>query len=218
MEVTEAGFTHIFGLRHRTANAFVFTPDGKLFLQRRVHNKAEAKTFSIAGGHVVHGMTYAEAAGEELLQELKLYQIEEKLEGKLILIGQEGQFRNDDAKSPNNEFRSLYTYVLTEKEWAHVKNMKNEIDVERAKRTETEFEKWIEEEQKKPEDGLGEVWGYHVVELSEVINSENVHVTEKYSDGLKKQDVGFSKDLLLPLANGIAPIRMVPKRLIRCRR
>jgi hypothetical protein len=41
--VTEGGFTHLFGLRHRTANAFVLCPDGKVVLQRRVHNKAEAK-------------------------------------------------------------------------------------------------------------------------------------------------------------------------------
>jgi len=206
VEVTEAGFMHIFGLRHRTSNAFVFTPDKKLFLQRRVHNKAEAKTFSIAGGHVVHGTTYSEAATEELLQELRLDEIEEKLEGSLFLIGQEGQFQNDDAKAPNNEFRSLYAYVLTEKEWVHVKKTKDKIDAERLKRTEQEFEKWIEEQQKDKE-GYGEAWGYHIVDLSSIKDTENVRVVEVYSDGPQEQVVGFSRDLLLPLIKGTALLK-----------
>ncbi|HCD39254.1 MAG TPA: hypothetical protein DEQ77_11190 [Candidatus Omnitrophica bacterium] len=203
--VTEAGFTHIFGLRHRTANAFVFTPDGKLLLQRRVHNKAESKKFSILGGHVVSGMTYEEAGEEEILQELGLDAIEEKLDNKLVLIGQEGQFQNDDDKGPNNEFRSLYAYILSEKEWNQVKRIKEEIDAERQNKTEREFKEWIEDQQKTP--GHGEVWGYQTVKLSDIENKDYVSITEIYSDGVKKEDVEFSSDLLLPLIKGNALLK-----------
>ena len=92
-------------------------------------------------------------------------EIEEKLGGVLNLIGQEGQFQND-AKD-NNEFRSLYIYTLTEEEYSHVNKRKEYVDSEREKRSENEFEKWIEGQQKE-KSGYGEVWGYHFVSLNDI--------------------------------------------------
>ena len=195
--VAEAGFVHMFGLRHRTANAFVFAPGGKLLLQRRVHNKAEAKKLSIFGGHLTAGQSYEEGIKKELLEELSLDEIEEKLGGVLNLIGQEGQFQND-AKD-NNEFRSLYIYTLTEEEYSHVNKRKEYVDSEREKRSENEFEKWIEGQQKE-KSGYGEVWGYHFVSLNDIDVKDSLNISET-------EAVTFSSDLLLPLVNGTARLK-----------
>ena len=85
MEVTEAGFTHIFGLRHRTANAFVFTPErGSVLAKTR--NKAEAKTFSMAGGHVCSWYDIRRSSRRGITSGIKTLsdRREGKLEGKLI--------------------------------------------------------------------------------------------------------------------------------------
>ncbi|MFH2146066.1 MAG: NUDIX hydrolase [Candidatus Omnitrophota bacterium] len=202
--VTEAGISHIFGLRHRTANAFVVTPNGELLLQRRVHNKAEAKKLSIFGGHVASGQSYEEAMRRELLEELSLDGIENDLSGKLVRVGSDGQFINNDAK--NMEFRSLYVYVLTQEEYKHVLKQKDAVDQERIKKGRNEFESWIEHEQK-AKSGYGEVWGYHIVPVNEIMNKTSVEIEEEYSDGSIKESVSFTSDLLEPLILGTAPLR-----------
>lgn len=203
--ITEAGISHMFGLGYRTANGFIFSPSGKAILQRRVHNKAEAKKLSIFGGHVVAGQPYEESMRREILEELSLDEIEDDLQNDLSLIGCEGQFMNNDPK--NTEFRSLYAYVLTEEEYEHVLRKKEDIDDKRAELTVSDFEKWIEKEQK-AKSGYGEVWGYHIVDFQDLISRQNVKIEETFK-GRKRviEEVDYTSDLLLPLVVGEAPLR-----------
>lgn len=226
--ITELGISHIFGLRHRTVNCFVFSPDLRMILQRRVHNTAEAKKLTIFGGHVMVGETYEDAMCRELLEELSLDEIEEDLCGKLFIVGEEGQFKCDEKD--NKEFRSLYVYVLDNDEYEHILRRKKYIDYEKAKRTEKEFEKWIEDEQQ-IKNGYGEVWGYHVVDFKKVTSRmkfclekicwkklcgpiilknsyrEKLCTKETYKRKQVFEEVGYSSDLLLPLISGEASSR-----------
>ncbi|MBM3244336.1 MAG: NAD-dependent epimerase/dehydratase family protein, partial [Candidatus Omnitrophica bacterium] len=203
--VTEAGISHMFGLGHRTSNCFVFSPSGKLILQRRVHNKLEAKRLSIFGGHVKFGSSYEKAIREELLEELSLDEIEMDLQNEPIRIGEEGQFMNDDFQ--NTEFRSLYIYILSDDEYQHILLRKEYIDAKRVEcGTVEEFEAWIDAEQK-AKSGYGEVWGYHIFDLLEIVNSQDVAIREKYGFGEIEERVSFTGDLLRPLVSGTAAIR-----------
>ncbi|MFA5320868.1 MAG: NUDIX domain-containing protein, partial [Candidatus Omnitrophota bacterium] len=202
--VTEAGFTHIFGWRPRTANAFILSPKGQLVIQRRVHNKAEAKKLSIFGGHVTAGQSYDEAVRREILEELSLDEFERELQGKLIVIGVEGQFQNDSPD--NNEFRSLYAYILTEAEYRHILNRKDYIDSERAKRTIDEFEEWLEAQQLN-KGGYGEVWSYLEIDPKALEDKKSVLIEEEYREGKITEEVGFTSDLLLPIVTGQVSLR-----------
>ncbi|MFH1790642.1 MAG: glycosyltransferase, partial [Candidatus Omnitrophota bacterium] len=214
----------------------MFTPDGKLLLQRRVHNKAEAKKLSILGGHVDAGDGYRETAVRELLEELGLIEIESELDNEVVRIGEDGQFRNDSPS--NNEFRALYAYVLSGKEYAHILEKIKYIEENRTQRTEPDFEAWIEEEQWR-KTGYGEVWGYHTINLEELTDRQSpagyVEITEWYWDGInhkvvdgqrvkdnfpKTERVSFTSDLLEPLVTGTADLRagtpaIVPMEAVR---
>lgn len=199
----ERGIVHVFGLRHRTANAFVLAPDGRVLLQRRVHNKAEALTLSIFGGHLASGQTYAGGIRRELLEELGLDEIEAELQGTLTQIGADGQFANNVPD--NNEYRSLYCYRLTQEEYAAVVKQQEYINAQRKTRTREEFKAWIEAEQAK-KSGYGEVWGYHFGLVSD-IDPNGIDVAEEYTDGVSIEKVGLSSDLLAPLVKNEAEQR-----------
>jgi len=65
---------HRKGLWHRSANVFLFHPDGRLFLQRRVENKdvwPGAWDLSVAE-HLTPGETFAQAARRGLREELAI--------------------------------------------------------------------------------------------------------------------------------------------------
>jgi len=197
----ERGIVHALGLRHRTTNAFVLTPDGRVVLQRRVHNKAEPLTLSIFGGHLASGQTYEKGIRRELLEELALDEVETELKGTLTLIGAEGQFVNDIPN--NNEYRSLYCYRLTQKEFNAVAERRRYIGAQRKARTKEEFKSWIAAEQAEEKSGYGEVWGYHFGLVSD-IDADGMEVATEYKDGVFVEKVNLSGDLLEPLVKGTA--------------
>lgn len=216
---TEIGIAHIFGLRHRTVNAFVFGPNNELVLQRRVHNAAEAKSLTIFGGHLAAGQTYDSTLRRELMQELGLSAIERQLGGMVYPIGTEGQFQSDtqnkdDRFSNNNEVRSLYVYILTQKEFDHIRSRRNHINGIRRDKTYEEFERWIENEQGAG-TGYGEVWNYVITSFDSLKKAREegrnaLRIEETYKDRMESVRVPFSADLLAPLVNGTARATLEP--------
>lgn len=164
---TEAGLAHLFRLRHRTSNAFVFSPDGKFVLQRRVHNKRFSLYLTIYGGHVIPPKDYKDAILEEIQEELKL---SNPPKGEFIKYDKKEIMYKDyyDIPTDNNlEFRTLYLYELTEKEWKEVKAFRDTLLRNKAKKSPEDFASWIEKQQK-DKSGYGEVWGVELFTLEDI--------------------------------------------------
>jgi isopentenyldiphosphate isomerase len=165
--ITDIGICHDQVLRHRTANAFVVTPDGKILLQRRAPGGRKYELFlSIFGGHLKASETYEEALRDELQQELHL---SHPPRGILRSLGKEQYQVEGDY---NVEIRELYAYFLTPEEYAQVKKRIDEIEDKKEEKALIEaFTKWIIDEQKK-KSGFGEVWGYHEIDLGEITGAK----------------------------------------------
>ena len=169
--ITEAGLAHLFRLRHRTSNAFVFSPEGKLVLQRRVHNKRFPLYLTTFGGHTKATQTYKEAAEEEIYEELHL---SKPPQGEFLEYrGSEIVYKDSyDIPSDNNlEIRALYFYRLTQDEWKQVDEMRKRLLVEASKRSLHEYSVWIEEQQRS-RSGYGEVWSIEVAPLDALTNAK----------------------------------------------
>lgn len=208
---TEAGLAHLFRLRHRTSNAFVFSPDGQLVLQRRVHNKRFPLCLTIYGGHVIPPKSYKETIQEEIREELKL---SNPLSGKFLTYnGNELVYREPyDISTDNNlEIRALYLYELTAQEWNEVQTFREKLVQHKSKKLPKDFASWIEKEQK-AKSGYGEVWGVELFTLenikqasegvtwvSEIDSVAQVHFLKLQSNyaGIVSEDVAyFTPDLL----------------------
>lgn len=205
---TEIGFAHKLGLRHRTTNAFVVTPDGKIFLQRRAPGGRKYQLYlSIFGGHVKAGQSYDEGIDEELSQELKLG--EGGLKGRLVLIRHENY---DVDGIPNKENRALYAYFLTPEEYVKVKAASDELEERRSRMPAEKFRQMLLTGQGK-EPGLNEVWSYPEVAIDELTSAESkthrivedkrdamlhfLRLTDRFKDGEEEtSDAFFTPDLL----------------------
>jgi ADP-ribose pyrophosphatase YjhB (NUDIX family) len=205
---TNARFAHALGFRHGTANAFVLTPEGKLLLQRRIPHRAQELKFSILGGHLSRGERFEAGIRKELLEELSLLDRQSGLQGRLELIGTEGQFVNEDPQ--NREYRSLYVYTMTPDEYAYFKKkVVDTLNNERRKGDGEDFERWLIE-QNKMKKGFGEVWNYLEIEPSALqamiaAGKNALDYTEEYRTGPEDQlGVEFTADLFLPLLQGEA--------------
>lgn len=66
--ITDLTTAHQQGLFHRVAAVFVFTPEGKLYLQQ--HKESGEKWDNSVGGHVRKSESYREAAIREMQEEL----------------------------------------------------------------------------------------------------------------------------------------------------
>ncbi|MCD6093199.1 MAG: glycosyltransferase, partial [Candidatus Omnitrophica bacterium] len=205
VEVTEIGLAHIFGLRHRTANAFVMTPQGKIILQRRAPGRAYELYLSIFGEHIKYPESYEEGIKDELEDELKLAA---EPRGKLEEWGKE---LYDLPGDMNREWRMLYSYNLIDKEYKKVLKESKKLEEQKVNNTEKEFGNWLAE-QAKEKTGFGEVWGYYEIDPEELLNAPKekhyvkelkkeveLHyliLTDTFKDGKKVTKAYFTPDLL----------------------
>ena len=196
---------HIFGLRHRTTNAIVVTPDGKILLQRRVHNKAEPKRLSIFGGHVSSGEAY-DSLKREMQEELHLAG---PATGDLVPVGEPGQFAWNGGKKGsvdnNEEFRSLFVYFIKPGELAEVNARQKEL--EKHMTSEQEYREYLEAQQE-AKSGYGEVWSYIVKDLAVIkANKRQGGIPLKDKWETRETIAEYTADLLQPLLTGTSPLR-----------
>ncbi|MCB2228746.1 MAG: NUDIX domain-containing protein [Desulfarculaceae bacterium] len=95
------GEIHAQGLKHRAVHVLVFTPDGRLWLQKRSALKDTYPHMwtSSASGHVDPGESYETAARRELGEELSL-------ELELMFLG-----KVEACAATQNEFTGVYHAV-----------------------------------------------------------------------------------------------------------
>jgi len=169
-DITDIGFAHIFGLKHRSVNAFVVTPDGKIILQRRAPGQRKYQMYlSVFGGHLKSGQSYEEGIREELEQELEL---SESVKGKLVSLGKEDY----TVEGINNkEKRELFAYFLTVDEYAKLQKTNSELNYMKRRYTRDQFERWIRTGQAK-QAGYKEVWGYYEVEIADILEADTEEV------------------------------------------
>lgn len=193
----DAKLAHFFSFRHRTVNAFIVLPSGRIVLQRRAHHKrSEPLAMSIYGGHVKTGQTYEQAMREELREELELPEGQE-LGEKLVLVGEEGAFRWD--AEGNTEVRSLYVYFATEKEVPVILKNGELLEKQKKNMSKPEFEAWLLEENRK-NPGHFENWGVYLEDISRLKGMKQIKVKDTFiGNTVEEQEVGFTSDLLAPI-------------------
>ena len=197
---------HERGLMHRTANAFVLTPNGEVVIDRRAHNKAQPLRLSILGGHVASGEGYGVTIKQEILQELGFSE-GWTLQGKIVRIGDEGAFKSPSDDTKNKERRSLYVYVMSKEEYSLVQEGKRAMDEKKAGITEERFRADLEKAQILGTGG-GEVWGRYIEDMDELLGSERdetgpyIQLKDAFIDSEEndpERKVYFTEDLLQPL-------------------
>jgi len=185
LDVTEIGFAHLLGLRHRTANAFILTPDGHVLLQRRAPTQINGQFMTIVGGHVKAGQTYEEGIRAEITEELD-FPVGHVLEGTLEILSDVENY--DEKWVKNREFRRLYVYQLSASEHAMIQQRNREYAEEMHRRTADEFSQWLREREAQRE-GAGEVYGFYEVQLDDLLKApkqefkvkdENTEATLRY--------------------------------------
>jgi hydroxymethylpyrimidine pyrophosphatase-like HAD family hydrolase/isopentenyldiphosphate isomerase len=187
-------------LMHRTSNAFIVTPDGKILIQRRVHNKAYALNLSIFGGHVSAGHGYMDTMKKEIKEELGLPDNWE-LQGKFEIVGKEGSFESPEWDKLNQERRSLYFYRATAEELGMVRRNAQQLIEEKKIRSKKEFEEWIENQQKE-KTGMGEAWAIYefpLEDINKIASGEKVVLRDQFKDGVFEEPAVLTGDLLKPL-------------------
>jgi len=153
---------------HRTANAIVLTPDLQhVVLTRRAHNKGQYPYYlTIPGGHLLSGQDYQDAIIDELKEELELTSLTgELLEVDTYAYGLDSITSRDKTK----ERRELFIYRLTTDEYQRI--LKREKDLEEIAKGENGKNRLIKELGARQFEGIGEVWSYHEVSLSEIENA-----------------------------------------------
>lgn len=115
---------------HRTSNAFVATPQGKLLIQKRSADVKEPLKYSTIGCHVWTGMTYEEKIRKEITKTLGLAE-DHELQGRLELVRSEGAFASPEWDVTNLERRSLYVYHATDEELSAARKIIAESDAEK---------------------------------------------------------------------------------------
>jgi predicted Zn-dependent protease/O-acetyl-ADP-ribose deacetylase (regulator of RNase III)/fructose-1,6-bisphosphatase/inositol monophosphatase family enzyme/ADP-ribose pyrophosphatase YjhB (NUDIX family) len=194
---------HELGLLHRTANAFILTPQGKILIQRRVHNKQQPLRLSIFGGHVSSVSTYEEAIRREIREELGLRE-GRRLRGQMIVIGKEGGFASPrktrkDRKNP--ERRATYIYRATPAELKEVGKVRRILRSKMKSMTRAQYEAWLEQEQARHK-GFGEVWNIYeftLEELMDISRSKDAVLRDAFKDGIAEDRAELTSDLLAPL-------------------
>ncbi|MFC1592867.1 ROK family protein, partial [Candidatus Omnitrophota bacterium] len=163
--ITDRAVAEALGLIHRTTNAFVITPEGKLLLQRR--GKSD-KTFflcvSIFGGHMGTEVDYAEGIKNELEEELHF---SGRPQGKLLEVANE--FYDEEGDS-NKEHRKLFMYWLTPEEYKEIMSFEEALKHNREHKSIDEFNKWLIKESGNKK-GFGEVWKYCELDFEEICNA-----------------------------------------------
>jgi len=193
----DARVAHENGFLHRTANAFIIMPDGKIVIQRRVHNRIKPLMFTIPGGHVRAGKDYSEVIRKEFVEEIGLPEGWEP-QGRFHLIGRQGGFGTEDDASLNRERRSLYFYFATEEEAQKIHKNMDALETIKCNISKESFKKWIETQQ---EAGslYGETWGLYEFTLDELIdiaNGKSVRAEDNFSDGPDVSEIVLTDDLL----------------------
>lgn len=174
------------GLIHRTSNAVVFTPAGKVILLRRgVPDKVFYLCLSIVGGHMGMLDDYEEGCKVEIAEELHL---SNPPKSELIALGAE---LYDEPRDSNREIRSLFSCTLTHQEYREFDEFRQVLREAKGKLGRDGFVVWLAD-QRKVAKGYGEVWEYHEVDLSDLLTARLAQATDeilakylsKYPDGL----------------------------------
>ena len=117
--VTTKDEAHEFGYIHRVAAVFVFTPDGKLYIQE--HIKTGNRYDHSVGGHVLRGESYDDAAKREAAEELGITDPLTKVTTFLSDDGRGhmfGLYEVIPSKSwkfvPNDEVKNIISMTLPE--------------------------------------------------------------------------------------------------------
>ena len=175
-----------YGLIHRTSNAVVFTPAGKVILLRRgVPDKAFYLCLSIVGGHMGMLDDYEEGCKAEIAEELHLSTLPKS---DLMPLGAE---LYDEPGDSNREIRNLFRCTLTQEEYRELEEFRKVLREAKGKSERDEFVAWLTD-QRSAAKGYGEVWEYHEVDLSDLLTAKLAQPTDeilakylaKYPDGL----------------------------------
>ena len=194
----DAKIAHEYELLHRTANAFIIMPDGKVVIQRRVHNKAEPLRFTIPGGHVTAGSDYLVTVKCEVIEELGL-PMDWVLQGHFHMIGKPGSFSSEESASSNNkEKRSLYFYYPSDEEAEKIREYMTALESMKRVKSKKSFAEMKEREQASG-DLHGEAWGIHEFDLDtlvDIANGKEVTIEEVFTDETEACKVVLTDDLL----------------------
>ncbi len=197
----DAVIAHRYKLLHRAANTFIITQDGKLIIQRRVHNKVKPLALTIPGGHVSSGNDYEQTVRYELVEEIGLPKGWEP-KGQFHLIGRLGGFFNNSESPPNMENISNYFYFASVEETEMIRKDMAELNAMKHRMTRKAFERWLEEEQKR-HSLRGETWSMHEFYLENLIDialgNNRIQISETFSDGTFNSISELTDDLLQKL-------------------
>ncbi len=163
-----------YGYIHETANVVLIIPEGKVLLQLRNKDNFDDH-LAMYGGHLSVGESHASAVMEETLQETGL----DKLDSNPIFIGYEGY--NVDGDS-NKERRSWFVKVLTEREYAKIKNKIDKLRDLKKTLARPAVKAALFEEQKEKKDGSGEVIGIYPISLEEISEAKTKPYEKKSND------------------------------------
>ena len=195
------------GLVHQTANAFLVSPQGKIMLSLRAHNKGTFPLhLTIPGGHVGAGKSYEEGMKEELKQEFGIDVSVKPVDGFDIY----DNYEKSGEKDLNRERRKLFVGQLNDTQYAKYKAKQKKLE-EESKLTSTvkEFKTWLEGVGKK--EGFGEVWGDYEYDLQELRKASSavdldpkaygritryIRITDKFKDGSYPIMAYLTPDLL----------------------
>ena len=178
---------HAYGIRHRTANILIRTPEGKFIFQVRAHHKkAYPYGLSAYGGHLLKGETYDEARNGEMVQELG-FADGYKLKGQFVSLGQPGSFKSPDWDRKNIDLRSWDVYEAPSEEVDLIRKNAAEVEEYKKSHTRQEFEDWLVS-QAKSASGRGEVYAVVELSLDEVVriaSQGHIEIPHSFVDGIQ---------------------------------
>ncbi|MBI5024783.1 MAG: DUF2219 family protein [Candidatus Omnitrophica bacterium] len=202
-----ASLAHYLSFRHRSVDALVVLPDGKLLVQRRTHDaSSEPLHMSIPGGHVKAGAGYAGAIGEELKEELNLRT--KKPHGRLVILRHEGAFFWN--RKGNREVRTFYVYFPTMRESQVIAQYGRYLERKKSRMTREQFQSWLEETRRN-RPGYAEVWAQYAVDIHGLTAAPSLKIKDVFADGAKEEEAYFTKDTLGPALRDAALMREIEK-------
>lgn len=222
IETIDRNIAHALGLLHRVSLAFVMTPEGRLLVQRRAHNKAPAFHLDIFGGHIGIRQSYEDGIRREIQEELGLPD-DWALQGEFVRIGDEGGFTSPPVNTLNRERRSLYIYKMSAEELEIVRRHDAFLKTQKLGMTREDYQAWQEKEQKQHTTlGAGEVWSYHEFDLDDligIVKGNHRLIEDRFADNqVFSLETQPTPDVLLPYMQDeqvLSFLRALPRSEVR---